>query len=121
MHSIKTDPSVRTAARLRGRAARLARTAGLFALGCALSACSVSIGGDPKIAEADLENSVQQTLAEEVGQTPDAIDCPGDLNGSVGTTMRCTLTAGGDTLGLTVTVTSVEGDTVNYDVQVDQQ
>ncbi|UGT63470.1 DUF4333 domain-containing protein [Nocardia asteroides] len=117
----KTDPSVRTTARVRGRTARLAGAATLFTLGCALSACSVSIGGDPKIDEADLEKSVSQTLAEEVGQTPDSIDCPGDLTGKVGTTMRCTLNAGGDTIGLTVTVTSVEGDTVNYDVQVDQQ
>ncbi|NNH71091.1 hypothetical protein HLB23_14655 [Nocardia uniformis] len=34
--------------------------------------------------------------------------------------MRCTLTAGGDTLGLTVTVTSVDGDNVKYDVEVDE-
>ncbi|WP_307644745.1 DUF4333 domain-containing protein [Nocardia uniformis] len=40
--------------------------------------------------------------------------------GKVGTTMRCTLTAGGDTLGLTVTVTSVDGDNVKYDVEVDE-
>ncbi|MBH0775129.1 DUF4333 domain-containing protein [Nocardia bovistercoris] len=91
----------------------------LFA--CALAACSVSIGSDPKIDESALEKSVKQTLTEKVGQEPDSIDCPGDLKGTVGTTMRCTLTAGGDQLGLTVTVTSVQDDTVNYDVEVDQK
>ncbi|MET7769845.1 DUF4333 domain-containing protein [Nocardia sp. NPDC005366] len=89
-------------------------------LACALAACSVSIGSDPKIGEAELEKSVKQTLTEQVGQEPDGIDCPGDLKGTVGTTMRCTLSAGGDQLGLTVTVTSVENDTVKYDVEVDQ-
>ncbi|MGN2637079.1 DUF4333 domain-containing protein [Nocardia takedensis] len=89
-------------------------------LACALTACSVSIGSDPKIDESELEKSVKQTLTEKVGQEPDSIDCPGDLDGKVGTTMRCTLTEGGDQLGLTVTVTSVQDDTVNYDVQVDQ-
>ncbi|WP_054814149.1 DUF4333 domain-containing protein [Nocardia arizonensis] len=89
-------------------------------LACALTACSFSIGTDPKIKEVDLEKSVKQTLTEKVGQEPDSIDCPGDLTGKVGTTMRCTLSAGGDQLGLTVTVTSVQDDTVNYDVEVDQ-
>ncbi|MEU2252099.1 DUF4333 domain-containing protein [Nocardia xishanensis] len=93
--------------------------AGLFAAFFA-AGCSVEIGSTtPEVKESELEKSVKQTLTEQVGQTPDAIDCPGDLAGKVGTTMRCTLAAGGDTLGLTVTVTSVEGDTVNYDVAVD--
>ncbi|WP_431970867.1 DUF4333 domain-containing protein [Nocardia sp. bgisy134] len=93
--------------------------AGLFVAFVA-AGCSVEIGSTtPEVKESELEKSVKQTLTEEVGQAPDAIDCPGDLEGKVGTTMRCTLTAGGDTLALTVTVTSVEGDTVNYDVAVD--
>jgi hypothetical protein len=85
----------------------------------ALTACSVSIG-TPKVGEADLERSVKDSLTEKVGQEPDAIDCPGDLTGKEGTTMRCTLTAGGDTLGVMLTVTSVDGDTVKYDIAVDQ-
>ncbi|WP_216907178.1 DUF4333 domain-containing protein [Nocardia sp. NBC_01377] len=89
-------------------------------LACALAACSVSIGSDPKIEETALEKSVKQTLTEKVGQEPDSIDCPGDLEGTVGTTMRCTLSAGGEQIGLTVTVTTVEDDTVNYNVEVDQ-
>lgn len=42
---------------------------------------------------------------EEVGQRPDKINCRGDLAGKVGETMRCTLSAGTDEIGLTVTVT----------------
>ncbi|MGV9587047.1 DUF4333 domain-containing protein [Nocardia farcinica] len=100
---------------------KASRVAGLIAFAClAAAGCSVQIGNDtPSVAEADLERSVKETLTQQVGQEPDTIDCPGDLEGEVGNTMRCTLTAGGDTLGLTVTVTSVQDETVNYDVQVD--
>ncbi|WP_040780283.1 DUF4333 domain-containing protein [Nocardia pneumoniae] len=91
----------------------------LSLLAAALTACSVSIG-TARVAEADLEKSVKDTLTQKAGQEPDAIDCPGDLTGKTGTTMRCTLTAGADNLGVTLTVTSVEGDTVNYDIEVDQ-
>ncbi|MEV6276161.1 DUF4333 domain-containing protein [Nocardia sp. NPDC051832] len=74
----------------------------------------------PTIEEADLEKSVQQTLSEKVGRTPDAIDCPGDLKGHIGTTMRCTLTSAGTQLGLTVKVTNVVDKKVEYEVEVDQ-
>jgi len=35
--------------------------------------------------------------------------------------MRCELFAGGESIGLTVTVTSVDGSDVKFDVNVDQQ
>ncbi|HJB64151.1 MAG TPA: DUF4333 domain-containing protein [Candidatus Microbacterium pullistercoris] len=54
-----------------------------------------------------------------MGQAPDDMTCPDDLPGEVGGEMRCELTAGSDTLGLTVTVTSVEDTTVNFDIEVD--
>lgn len=88
----------------------------LLVLALAVTGCS----GDPVLKEASLESSVKDTLAKQVGQTPDSIDCPGDLTGKTGTTMRCTLKAGGDELGLTVTVTGVEGNTVKYDIKVDE-
>ncbi|WP_194814323.1 DUF4333 domain-containing protein [Nocardia sp. XZ_19_385] len=74
----------------------------------------------PTIEEADLEKSVQQTLSEKVGRKPDSVDCPGDLKGNVGTTMRCTLTTEGTQLGLTVKVTAVIDQKVEYEVEVDQ-
>ena len=47
--------------------------------------------------------------------------CPDDLIGRVGVKMRCMLSAGSDKIGLTVTVTSVEGKNVKFDIDVDQQ
>lgn len=81
-----------------------------------LAGCGASV-----VAEKDLEKGVSDQLTESVGQAPDDIDCPGDLEAEVGTTMRCTLTAGPDELGLTVTVTEVDGSEINYEVEVDQE
>lgn len=98
---------------------KITAAAVLSALALSVAGCSVQLGG-AEVKEADLEKSVSQTLAAQVGETPDKVDCPGNLKGEVGETMRCTLTEGGETLGVTVTVTSVDGDTVNYDVKVDE-
>lgn len=70
--------------------------------------------------ELQLEERISTMLTEEVGQKPDKIDCPGDLEGTVGETMRCTLTAGTDQLGVAVDVTAVEGSTVDFHIEVDE-
>lgn len=80
-----------------------------------LSAC-----GAGSVPEEDVEEQVSNVLAETVGQAPDEVDCPDDLPAEVGAEMRCTLTADGESIGLTVTVTSVEGNNVNFDVKVDE-
>jgi len=51
------------------------------------------------------------------------VSCPDDLEAEVGATTRCTLSVGddGDEYGVTVTVTSVKGDTANFDVEVDEE
>lgn len=69
--------------------------------------------------EAQLEDRISALLTEKVGQKPDEIDCPGNLPGKVGEIMECTLIAGSDQLGVTVTVTSVEGSTGNFDIEVE--
>lgn len=81
-----------------------------------LSAC-----GSGAVPQEDVEQQVSNALAESVGQTPDEVDCPEDLPAEVGAEMRCTLTVGGESIGLTVTVTSVEGNDVNFDILVDEQ
>ena len=67
-----------------------------------------------------MEDKISSGLEKQVGTKPDDISCPGDLEGTVGKTMRCTLTAGTDKLGVTVKVTSVDGKKVNFDYEVDQ-
>ncbi len=70
----------------------------------------------------DVAEGAEDALEDQVGARPD-ISCPEDLEAKVGAETRCTLTAGGDPeeYGVTVIVTSVEGDTANFDVQVDTE
>lgn len=83
-----------------------------------LASCSSST---PAVSQSQVEDKVATQLEEQVGQAPDSVDCPGDLEGEVGTTMQCTLTAGSDTLGVTVEVEEVDGDDVNFTFEVDDQ
>ncbi len=80
------------------------------------TACSTTSG----VSADSLEGQLADALEKDVGQRPDKIECPGELSGEVGATQRCTLTAGSDELGITVTVTEVEGSDVNFDYAVDE-
>jgi hypothetical protein len=94
------------------RRMRLLVATPLLALG--LAGCSSSLAAN------DVEEGAEDALEEQIGARPD-ISCPEDLEAKVGAETRCTLTAGDDPTeyGVTVTVTSVDGDTVNFDVEVD--
>lgn len=110
---------------MRSRAMTVA--AGVLTAGLALSACSAEVsvggGGDPVIKEQNLEEQMSDKLMELTGMRPESIDCPGDLGGDVDTTLRCTLSGGGQRYGMTVTVTGIdtEKQTLRYDLQVDDQ
>ena len=82
-----------------------------------LAACSANT-----LAAEDTAEKAEDALEEPIGTRPD-ISCPDDLEAEVGAETRCTLTAGEDPTeyGVTVTVTSVDGDTVNFDVEVDEE
>jgi len=66
--------------------------------------------------------SAEDALEEQIGARPD-ITCPDDVEAKVGEETRCTLTGGDDPTeyGVTVTVTSVEGDNATFDVEVDNE
>ena len=73
------------------------------------------------IPKAQLEISVRETLERSVGQSSDGVVCNGGLSAQVGAVQRCALILGDQKLGVTVTATSVVGDDVKFDIQVDQQ
>ena len=85
------------------------------------TACSAPVSTGGSLDEPEVEEQVSSLLEKQVGHRPDKIDCAGDLKAKEGKKMRCTLTAGGDDLGVTVTVTEVEGTTVNFNVEVDER
>ncbi len=83
-----------------------------------LAAC----GGAVVTAEETAEKA-EEALEEEIGVRQD-VSCPDDLEAEEGAETRCLLTTAGEDptqFGVTVTVTSVEGDTVNFDIQVDDE
>ena len=80
----------------------------------ALSAC----GGTASVSSDDVAQQISDQLAAEVGTAPDSVTCPSDLTAEVGATVTCELTADGQTLPVTATVTSVDGSTVIFDIQV---
>ena len=91
--------------------AALAVASAALLAGC--SSTTVSAG--------DVEDQISSQLESQVGQAPDKVDCPDDLEGKVDATMTCVLTAGSDTLDVTVTVTKVDGSDVNFDIKVADQ
>lgn len=74
----------------------------------------------PVLARELVEQQVRTQLAEEVGREPEEVTCPGDLTGVVGDQMLCNLSDSGIELGVTLTVTSVEGEGVKFGVAVDE-
>ena len=74
--------------------------------------------GSTTVSASDVEDQISSQLESQVGQAPDKVDCPGDLEGKVDATMTCVLTAGSDTVDVTVTVTKVDGSDVSFDIKV---
>lgn len=78
--------------------------------------CQVSAG--KRVAKSDVEQRISEKLGPQLGGSPQSVSCPDDLKGEKGATMRCSLvTAGGAKTDVIVTVTSVEGNTVNFDMK----
>ncbi|MFD7166663.1 DUF4333 domain-containing protein [Streptomyces violascens] len=92
--------------------------AGTLLVGCS---AHVELGKPtPKLSADKVADTVAEKLAATTGQPKPQVTCPEDLVGKVGTTMRCTLTGGdGRILGVTVNVTSVARDQVNFDIKAD--
>lgn len=68
----------------------------------------------PVLPKAKLQDSLLDQVAEQLGQRPDRVDCPGDLAGKPGTAMECTVDVAGESMKFALTVTSTDGDRINY-------
>ena len=87
-------------------------------LGALVGAC----GGEDAVDRGELETQVQEKLTETVGQqAPEAV-CPDDLKAEKGATTRCHMDfPEGKRLGITVKVSSVDGDTAKFDIAADEK
>ncbi|SEE75731.1 DUF4333 domain-containing protein [Ruania alba] len=83
-----------------------------------LAGCSSSTA----VSESDLETQTAEELQAMAGEGAPlpTIDCPDDLDAEVGVTMDCVLSVDGepDQYQVTLTVTSVDGTDVGWDIQV---
>lgn len=76
--------------------------------------------GAASVPKEQVAQQISDQLNQQIGQRPDSVTCPEDLPATVGATVRCTLKAGSDSLGVVAKVTSVDGSNVKYNIQVDQ-
>ncbi|MBA2309973.1 MAG: DUF4333 domain-containing protein [Pseudonocardiales bacterium] len=93
-------------------------------LAAAVLAAFVVLGtagcGAASVPKEQVAQQISDQLNQQIGQRPDSVTCPEDLPATVGATVRCTLKAGTDSLGVVAKVSSVDGSNVKYDIQVDQ-
>ncbi|MGJ4070200.1 DUF4333 domain-containing protein [Corynebacterium jeikeium] len=81
-----------------------------------LSACSLL--SDREVAKEDVEKGISDSLEKEVGRKPERIECPSGLKAEEGAKLECKLHHSGDSISVDVTVDSVDGDNVHYNVEV---
>lgn len=87
-----------------------------------LSACSVSVGTSSLSAD-QVEEKATAALAESQGvplEEMPPLDCSSDLPAEVGASIVCVIgdPAQGNTYDVTITVETVEGEDVGFDIQV---
>lgn len=81
----------------------------------ALTACGTS---DDFVQEKTVERIATEQLTNAIGVTPEDLDCPGDLEGKVGTEMTCVLTSEGEKYDAIITVDSVDEGRVRFKIDV---
>lgn len=77
----------------------------------ALTGCTITVG------ETQVEDAIRTNLGPQLSVPIDEVSCPQDLKGEVGQKMTCTINAGGQQRQIEVTVTSVDGSKVNFDMK----
>ncbi|MGW5878515.1 DUF4333 domain-containing protein [Nocardiopsis terrae] len=88
----------------------------LLSTGCSFD---FSIGGPGSVSAEEVAEKSMEMLAEQPAGAPDEFTCSEDLPAEVGAEIRCELTNGGESVGVTITTTSVDGDRAEWDIKVD--
>jgi hypothetical protein len=68
----------------------------------------------PVLERAQVESSLLDQLAVQLGSRPDSATCTGDLEGKVDNAITCTVVAGSETQDFKLTVTKVDGDRIDF-------
>ena len=89
--------------------------AGLMA---SAGACSCSIGASSShaVSKTDVAQQITSKLTDAAGNKPDSVTCPSDLPAKVGAQLNCEMKVKNQTFNVNVTVTSVNGNDVKFDM-----
>jgi Domain of unknown function (DUF4333) len=89
--------------------------AGLMASVDACS-CSIGAGSSHAVSKSDIASQITSKLTDAAGHKPDSVTCPGDLPAKVGAQLNCEMKLKNRTSNINVTVTSVNGNDVKFDM-----
>ena len=90
-----------------------ASTGALLILAMGVSACST---GPAAVSKDDIASQISAKMTDAAGNKPDSVSCPGDLKAAVGAELNCAMKVKGAPFNVNVTVTSVDGDRVKFDM-----
>jgi hypothetical protein len=68
----------------------------------------------PVLTKREVENSLLDDLQTQAGQRPDSASCDDNLEGRPGETVDCTVISGQATRSFVLTVTTIDGNKINY-------
>ncbi|GAB7144080.1 DUF4333 domain-containing protein [Mycobacterium riyadhense] len=96
----------------------------LFVAGAAVGlmasagACSCSIGtsSSHSVSKSKVISQITAKMTDAAGNKPDSVTCPGDLPAKVGAQLNCEMKVKDSTYNVNVTVTSVNGNDVKFDM-----
>lgn len=97
---------------------------GIFALFLAggLAAGGCGLLGTAAVDSDRVEQRISEDLERQFGDPPADVDCPEDLEATLSASMRCVITAeDGTQIGVTVIVTGIDGSTVHFEFEVDDE
>ena len=68
----------------------------------------------PVLTKEEVANSLLDDFEKQSGRRPDSAQCTGDLEGTPGNTVDCTVVTGSDTSEFTLTVTTISDGSIKY-------
>ncbi|OBK27856.1 hypothetical protein A5634_21990 [Mycobacterium asiaticum] len=102
--------------------ARIVRTllvsvaAGGLIAGASACSCSVGSSGPKSVSKKDVAGQIINKMTDANGNKPSSVSCPEDLPAKVGAQTNCEMKVKDETYNVNVTVTSVEGSDVKFDM-----
>ncbi|OBH10344.1 MULTISPECIES: DUF4333 domain-containing protein [unclassified Mycobacterium] len=89
-------------------------------LACAVAGVAASVGacssGPKVVSKGDVANQISTKMTSPNGQKPESVTCPDDLKAQVGAQTNCTMKVNGQTSTVNVTVSTVDGSQVKFDM-----